>query len=319
MRLPRQTHQKGTTSARGKLPHFPIRFCLRNGRFHRVGSGDCWLSYWRDPYHLTLTVPWWGFFLLIGLLYGSVNLFFACAYLLGGDGIANAEPGSFADAFFFSVQTLATIGYGAMYPTTTYAHILVAIESLTGTVGVAIITGLAFARFAQPTARVLFSRVAVVTTYHGQPTLMFRTANQRGNQILEAEIRLYLLRDEISTEGHFMRRFYDLKLLRERTPSFSLTWTAMHPIDEYSPLYKATAETLEKTHALLIVSLSGIDQTVSQVIHARHSYSVRDLVWHQHFVDIIYDTDRGDRYIDINHFHKTVPSVRPGEDSRHDR
>lgn len=282
------------------LPKIHIK--LNNGDFEIVGVG-AWYNYWRDPYHLLLTIPWPGFFLLICLFYLAINTLFAFAYLLGGDCIANAQPGSFADAFFFSVQTLASIGYGAMYPKTTYANIIVTIEAIIGVVGIALMTGLAFARFSRPTARVLFSNVAVITTYDNLPTLMFRTANQRRNILIEAQMRVYLIRDEISAEGHFMRRIHNLNLLRNQTPNFMLTWSAMHIIDETSPLYGMTAESLIKTHSLLLVSLTGVDETVNQVVHARHTYTANQILYNAEFVDIIYHTSDGHRYVDYNHFH----------------
>lgn len=236
-----------------------------------------------------------------------INAIFALAYMAGAPCIENARPGSFLDHFFFSVQTLASIGYGAMYPRTVYANAIVTIEAMIGMLAVAVITGLAFARFSRPTARVLFSRVAVITPYEGVPTLMFRTANKRRNQILEAQIRIYLMRDEISAEGHLMRRFYNLKLVRNDTPSFTLSWTAMHPIDETSPLYGTTIESLVMTNAQLVVSLSGIDETVVQTIHARHSYSSQDILWNMVFKDIFYHTPEGHRYIDFNYFHDVMP------------
>ncbi len=255
-----------------RLPIVHIK--IRDGRFQIAGM-DAWYSYWRDPYHLLLTIPWPSFLGLIALSYLATNALFALAYLAGG-GIENARPGSFLDAFFFSVQTVAGIGYGEMYPRTAFANAVVTIEAMVGLVGVAVLTGLAFARFSRPTARVLFSRVAVITSYEGVPTLMFRAANQRRNQILEAQLRVYLMRDEISPEGQFMRRFYDLKLLRDRTPSFTLSWTAMHPIDQSSPLYGFTAESLIGARTSIIVSLSGIDQTVAQDIHDRHTYTAQE-------------------------------------------
>ena len=243
---------------------------FHNGRYNVPGLG-AWYSYWRDPYHLLLTLPWTGFLITMVGFYGILNTLFALAYLAGGDCIANATPGSFLDAFFFSVQTLASIGYGAMYPTTAYANAIVTLEALTSIIGIALMTGLVFARFSQSTARVIFSHLAVITSYNDIPTLMLRTANQRRNQILEAKLRLYLLRDEVSAEGEFMRRVYPLKLLRDHTPAFTLTWTAMHPIDEHSPLYGATSHSLEVTKTTLLASLTGIDETVSQAMHARHS------------------------------------------------
>lgn len=283
-----------------------IHIKVQNGQFEILGMG-AWYSYWRDPYHLLLTIPWSGFIILICSFYIAINTLFALLYLVGGDCVANAEPGSFLDLFFFSVQTLASIGYGAMYPKTTYANIIVTIEAMIGLVGIAVMTGLAFARFSRPTARVIFSRVAVITSHEGVPTLMFRTANQRRNFILEAHMRVYLMRDEVTAEGTFIRRFHDLKLVRNQTPSFSLSWLLMHPIDEFSPLYGMTAELLLKTNTTIVISLSGIDETVSQVVHSRHIYAADEIIWNSRFVDIFHHTNDGHRYIDYQHFHDVLP------------
>ncbi|MBW4565482.1 MAG: ATP-sensitive inward rectifier potassium channel 10 [Mojavia pulchra JT2-VF2] len=282
-----------------------IHIKIQDGQFHIEGLG-AWHSYWRDPYHLLLTIPWHGFLLLIAVFYLAINALFAFAYLAGGDCVANARPGSFSDVFFFSVQTLASIGYGAMYPKTTYANIIVTIEAMAGLMGIAVMTGLAFARFSRPTARVIFSRVAVITPYEGMPTLMFRTANQRRNLILEAQMRVYLMRDEVTLEGQHIRRIYDLKLMRNQSPSFTLTWVALHTIDEFSPLYGMTAESLMQTNTTLVISLSGIDETVAQVVHARHTYSAANILWNYRFVDIIHRTADGHRYIDYQHFHDVL-------------
>ncbi|BAY19498.1 K+ channel inward rectifier domain-containing protein [Nostoc sp. HK-01] len=283
-----------------------VHLKYRNGNVEIIGLG-VWYSYWRDPYHLLLTVPWSGFVLLICAFYVVINTLFALAYLLGGDCITNARPGSFLDVFFFSVQTLASIGYGAMYPKTTYANIIVTIEAIVGVMGIAVMTGLAFARFSRPTARVIFSRVAVIVPHDGAPTLMFRTANQRRNLILEAQMRVYLMRDEVTAEGDFMRRIYDLKLLRQQTPGFALSWSVIHVIDESSPLYGMTPESLTQTNCVLMVSLSGIDETVAQVVHARHSYGSNEILWNHRFVDILHHASNGHRYIDYNHFHDVLP------------
>lgn len=305
----RQKRRLQPDSQQHQAPVVQIR--IRAGRFQIQGLG-AWYGYWRDPYHLLLTIPWPGFLSFITLLYGTLNALFALAYLAVPDSIANARSGSFWDAFFFSVQTLASIGYGAMYPKTAYANAIVTIEAITGLVGIALLTGLAFARFSRPTARVLFSQVAVITPYEGVPTLMFRTANQRRNQILEAQLRVYLMRDEITQEGHAMRRFYDLRLLRHRTPSFTLSWTAMHPIDESSPLYGATDESLRQAKATLVASLSGMDQTVAQIIHARHTYTMEEICWNSRFVDIFHETEEGFRTLDYRQFHRVISNSRDG-------
>ncbi|MEA5549439.1 ion channel [Anabaena cylindrica UHCC 0172] len=294
-------------SQKRQQPIIPrVHIKIRNGQFEIIGMG-VWHSYWRDPYHLLLTIPWSGFLSLICVFYVAINTLFALAYRLGGNCIANAQPGSFLDAFFFSVQTLASIGYGAMYPTTTYANIIVTIEAMIGVVGIAVMTGLAFARFSRPTARVMFSCVAVIMLQEGLPTLLFRTANQRRNMILEAQIRLYLMRDEVNQDGASLRKIHDLKLVRNQTPNFSLSWTIMHIIDESSPLFGMTSESLVKTQSLLMVSVSGIDETVAQVVHARHSYAANDILWNSRFVDIMHRTPDGHRYVDYNHFHDVLP------------
>ncbi len=287
-----------------KNNRFKINF--RNGRFE-IPNIDAWHTYWQEPYYLLLTVPWWGFFVLSALSYFLVNALFALGFLMGGDCIENATPGSFSDAFFFSVHTLTSIGYGSMYPITIYADILVTIEALLGIVGIALMTGLAFTKFSQPTAKVIFSQVATISQHNGILTLMLRAANQRRNQILEAEARVYLMRDEISLEGEYMRRFYLLKLLRNQTPRFTLSWTIMHPIDENSPLWQATPESLAKTRAMLVVSLSGIDETVYQSLHAPYSYSANNILWSHRLADIIYQTPEGHQYIDYSNFHHALP------------
>lgn len=283
-----------------------VHFVKQNGRLNIEGLG-AWYNYWNDPYHLLLTLPWAGFLTLICTGYILANALFALAYIAGGDGIENARPGHFLDAFFFSVQTMASIGYGAMYPKTTYAHLLVTAESLVGLFGVTMATGLMFARFSRPTARVIFSRVAVIAPFESVPALMFRTANKRRNLILEASLRVSLARDEITAEGDFIRRIYDLKLLRSQNPSFSLSWTAIHPIDDRSPLYGVSPESLFEDETTILVTLTGLDETVGQNIYAHHRFASQDIFWNMRFVDILIWKPNGDRYIDYSHFHDVKP------------
>ena len=283
-----------------------VRIRVEGGRFQVLGLG-AWYAYWRDPYYLMLTVPWQGFFAITIGLYALANAICALLFLLGGEGtILNAQPGSFWDAFFFSVQTSASIGYGVMSPGNAYAHLLVTLVAITSLLGIAVLTGLAYTRFSRPTAQVLFSRVAVVTAFQGTPTLMFRAANERRNQILEAQMRLYLTLDETS-DGRMMRRFYELGLRRDRNPSFFLSWTALHPIDEASPLYGLSHDDLMRSNAALLVSVSGIDQTVVQAIHTRHTYYAADILWQHEFKDIFHPMENGDRYIDFADFHTVEP------------
>jgi inward rectifier potassium channel len=254
-----------------------------------------------------LTLSWLNFLLLVSGIFLLTNAVFAILYVCGGDCLANARLGSFLDSFFFSVHTIATVGYGSIYPKTDYANWIVTLESLVGIVGTAMITGLVFARFSLPTARVLFSKVAVISAYNGVPTLMFRAANERHNLIVEAQINVTLVHNEITKEGHFMRRFYDLELVRKRSPVFALSWTIMHPIDASSPLYGATSESLQAEEAQLVITLTGIDETVSQTIHASHSLTADEILWDVRFVDILSLTQDGLRRVDYRRFHEVEP------------
>jgi len=256
-----------------------------------------------DIYHSLLTVSWSGFFGLLTAAYALFNVVFALLYLVQGGAIANAKPGSFADAFFFSVQTMATIGYGDMHPATFYANAVVTVEVLLGMTGFALATGLIFARFSRPTARVMFSDVAVVSRYDGVPTLMFRAANQRRNRILEASVNVMLVRNELTAEGQVMRRFYDLKVARRHNPTFVLTWTVMHPIDETSPLHDVGATTLREQEVEIVASISGLDESFAQTIYARKSYQPGDIRWGWRLTDIIGRTSDGRLTVDYDRFH----------------
>jgi inward rectifier potassium channel len=180
-------------------------------------------------------------------------------------------------------------------------------ETLSGLIFFAVLTGLIFSRFSRPTARILFSEIAVVTPHNGVPTLMFRCANQRTNQILQAAIVVTALRTETSSEGRVLRRFHDLKLLRQRTPVFALSWTVMHPIDADSPLYGMDPRDLEREHTEIVVVLTGIDETFAQSIQARHSYLTDEILWNQCFVDVLTEFEDGRVTIDYGRFHDTQP------------
>ena len=284
----------------------PVRLIARETADQTIALG-LQRPWFGDLYHFALRLSWCSFLLGGVALYIAANAVFALLYLLQPGAIANARPGAFADAFFFSVQTMATVGYGQMAPATLYANLVVTVETAVGLMFLALATGLVFARFSRPTARILFSRVAVIGPYNGTPTLSFRLANQRSNQILQAEVYAGLLRDETTAEGVTIRRFYDLKLARTRTPVFALTFTVMHQIDEDSPLHDASAASLAADNAELVVTASGVDETIAQPVHARTSYLPHEILWGHRFVDVMGWTDDGSRVIDYRRFHDTVP------------
>jgi inward rectifier potassium channel len=279
----------------------------RSEGLQRIGLKTTW---WHDLYHEMNTISWGRFLLIAVAIYLGANVLFACLYLLQPGAIGAAKPGDFGDAFFFSVQTMATIGYGKLTPDTVYANLLVTVQTVFAMLLLALTTGMMFARFSRPTARVLFTRHAVIGTYNGAPVLAFRMANERKNQILQAEVSVSLMRTEPLLEGGTMRRFYEMKLLRSRTPIFALTFQVMHPLDADSPLFGMTPEALAAEEVEVVVLVTGLDATVAQIIHARYSYSYEDLLWDHRFVDIFGYTEAGDAAIDMRKFHDVEPLKR---------
>lgn len=269
----------------------------------RVGLKEQWH---RDFYHRLLTLSWPRFMLLSAVVYMFANLAFATLYFIQPGSIANATPGSFLDAFFFSVETFATLGYGVLAPATLYANCVMTIETLVGIMTVALTTGVLFARVSRPTARVLFARVAIVCVYNGQPALMVRMGNERRSQIVQAEVGLTCLRSETTAEGHSMRRFYDLPLARARTPVFAMTYTAIHFIDAQSPLYGMDPEGLALHDMELLVTVNGLDETQGQAVHARASYLPDEVIFGHRYADMFGVTEDGRRAIDYAKFHDVV-------------
>lgn len=273
-------------------------------QIRRIGLRTPWRS---DLYHRGLTLHWTWFLAGGAALYLMVNVLFALLYLLQPGSIAGARPGAFGDAFFFSVQTIATIGYGQMFPATLYANILVTMETMSGLIFIALTTGIVFARISRPTARVMFSDTIVIAPFQGVPTLQVRIANERRSQILEADVHVILLRYEESPEGIRLRRFFDLKLARSHTPVFALSFTILHTIDETSPLWGATADSLKAEEAEILLTVTGLEETTSQNVHARTSYRPAEIQWQYRFTDIFGTDEAGNRVIDYTRFHSTIP------------
>ncbi len=262
-----------------------------------------------DFYHWLLGTSWTSFLLLVIAVYLGANLLFAIAYLACGDGaITNAEPGALLDVFFFSVQTMATIGYGRMTPVGHWPNGIVTFEAFFGIVYSALTTGLAFARFTRPTAGVRFSKVAVVGSHNGVATLKFRVLNERSSHIVEAQLRLWLIAESLTAEGERYRRSIELPLHRAESPVFSLTWTAMHSLDETSALTECLAQKGNQQWHLLI-TFTGYHESLANQVYARHVYVPRDVQRDAMFVDIVTVLPDGGRVIDLANFEKWVPNV----------
>jgi inward rectifier potassium channel len=236
-----------------------------------------------------------------------INCIFAELYRLDPNGLsATSDLPPFWKEFFFSIHTIATVGYGNIYPVSVATNILCAVEIAFGLLFLALTSGLVFTRFARPHARILFSDKAVVADYKGVPTLMFRAANKRNNFILEASVTCSVLRGE-NANGHHMRSFHEMRLLRSRTPVFALSWLVMHPMDDKSPLHGMNAEQFKDSDDEIIVLLTGTDASVSQPVHGRMAYQSKDIHWNCEFEDVLTINDKGTRVIDYSKFHDIFP------------
>lgn len=259
-----------------------------------------------DLYVFLLRARWPVVVALFAVWFLAANVVFALLYWAVPGSIENAD-GGFADAFFFSVQTFGAIGYGFMYSHGVWGNSVVVVESFVSLLFIAVLTGLVFAKFSRPRARVLFSHNALVETRDGMPTLTFRLANERGNDVVEAELHVAVLKTHVSAEGKRMRRFYDLTLERERTPLFILTWQVFHVIDESSPLHGLTAQDCVDDDVRLTVTLTGHDGTFSQTVHARHMYWSEEILFDHRFVDVLEDQGDGTVVMDYRKFHSVEP------------
>ena len=251
-------------------------------------------------------------FFVINLIFAG--LYYVLAHTASGSHIENARPEGFEDYFFFSVQTLATIGYGAMSPKGVWVNLVVSFEALTGMGIYALLTGVVFARFSRPTARVRFSEMAVINTIRGHEALSFRLVNDRGNRIVDARASVHMLKDEILPDGSRLRRMHDLKLERARMPILQLSWSLYHPIDAQSPLKDMSYEAMIQDDIEILVTLTGHDETLASTIHARYSYLPEDIVREGIFEDLIERTEKSGirlHYDRLNRLKSPSPGFEP--------
>ncbi len=255
---------------------------------------------WRDPYHLAVTISWPVFAALAfgGLL--ALNAVFAALYLLKPGAIQNLPPGDLARAFFFSLETLATVGYGEMAPQSLYGHLVTGIEIVVGMAWVAIFTGLLFVRFSRAQSKILFAEKMVVTPHNGRPTLMIRIANGRMTMLTHASARLAVLIPEMSSEGYATRSVHDLRLTRDFMPIFPLTWTMMHVIDETSPLHGLDPEELRAKDVRLFLAVEARDAALGQVVQDLAAYRPDRIAFGHRYVDAVTVDEHGRTAADIS-------------------
>jgi inward rectifier potassium channel len=262
-----------------------------------------------DFSHRSMTASWPVFVCGAAIVFLLLNGLFALAYYLGDDPVTNVPPGSFVHDLYFSIETIATVGYGDMHPQTHYGHVVASIEMFTGLFYAGVLTGLIFARFARPRARVLFADKMVVTPHEGELTLMLRMANERHNTISNASAKLWFIR-AANADGQYFRAITELPLLRHESPVFMLSWSIFHRIDGSSPLATLTPEDYARLSASFVVIIDGFDEASAQMIRARHEYAAKDLRFGERYVDILSADEKGGLTLDYGKFHDTEPLPR---------
>ena len=282
----------------------PRHIRVRSGQFEFVKLNVEKFD-WRDTYHLILTLSWPGFAGLVFGIYLLINLAFAALYMLNAHAVAEMRPGSFFDAFFFSVETLATVGYGHMYPESFYGHLIAMLEIMVGMFGLAVITGLIFVRFSRPTARIHFSKVAVIAPFDGVPNLMIRVANLRHQAMVEPEFRIILLRNTITAEGEEVRRFRSLKLECDHLIAFPAVLTVRHRINEESPLFGMTPEEFQRQDIRIIASIVGVDTVIVAPVQSFGDYNYEQIEWNRRFVEIYDQNEEGEWTVDYARIDET--------------
>ena len=270
--------------------------------FFKIGADRFDLT---DPYHLALTAPWPHFTLGVFAFYGVINLVFAALYLAQPGCVANVRPGSVADAFFFSIETLATVGYGEMAPATVYGHLVAAAEIVTGMAFTAIMTGLIFVRFSKPKARILYADNIVITRHNGRPNLIMRIGNRRTTMLTNTSVRVHALLQETTREGQTYRQAYELRLARASAPIFPLTLTIMHEIDDASPLRRYALESIADTDLRILLSLEARDPALAAMVYDLKTYRASDILYGRRFVDTVLGTGEGRIIVDLTRINLT--------------
>jgi inward rectifier potassium channel len=259
---------------------------------------------WRDanPYLMLIDTTWPRFLLTVLVGFLGVNMIFAFCYLMIGiehlKGL-ESDMGPFANAFFFSVHTLTTVGYGNVYPEGPSANMISSIEAATGLMVFAIATGLLYGRFSRPSARIIYSKSAIIAPYQDGTSLQFRVTNARNNVLMNMDARVLLMTVE-NRDGELKRSFVELPLERAGVYFFALTWTVVHPIDAASPMFGQTAEALAKQSAEFLILIQGFDDTFSQVVHSRYSYRHDEIVWGAKFIPAFKVSPKGDLVVEVN-------------------
>lgn len=276
---------------------------LEDRQIHTIGGEN---AFWSDLYHRAMTASVSALFFGTLALFLGVNLLFAMLYAMDSGGVGRVDEPHLLNLFFFAIEAFTTVGFGEMYPISTWSHLVYSVEGFTALLLTAALTGLIFARFSRPRARFLFAANPVIAKHDGKTHFMLRIANARHNYIADASAQLWLIRIEPSKEGQRFRRFHELKLGRSQNPAFILSWTLFHVIDTTSQLYGLNADDLATGDYQFIVTLRGLDATSSQELRTRKTYNHEQIRWGHRYADILSTDEAGLTTLDYSKFHETT-------------
>ncbi|MDE2583352.1 MAG: hypothetical protein KGL52_17075 [Rhodospirillales bacterium] len=312
--MPRRAVRMKRRAVRARHDPALRRMQLRPGAYE-LGKRGVVRFDWRDPYHLAVGLSWPRFLAVLVGFDLAVNVAFATLYWAVPGCLTHARPGAFADAFFFSMETLATVGYGVMAPATLYGHLVAAVEIVSGMTFTALATGLIFVRFARPRAKILYADRAVVSRHNGRRTLMVRIANGRASLLVDGAARLYALIAERTAEGEFYRRIHELPLVRVRIPVFGLTWTLMHVLDETSPLVAYDPARLRADEVRLFLAVTARDPTLAAEVHDMHDYGADDIAFGMRYSEAVSVDEAGRPIADLSRVSDIEPEDRVAGDA----
>jgi len=263
----------------------------------------------RDPYHLAVALTWSQFLASLLAFYLAVNVAFAALFWLAPGSVGHARPGSFLDSFFFSIETVSTVGYGEMYPATLYGHLIASVEIVCGLAFTAILTSLTFVRFSRPRAKLIFAGNPVAAMHNGKPTLMVRIGNGRVGVLAEAVAKLNVFLVDTTAQGMSFRRAHELRLERTRIPIFTNFWTLMHVLDEQSPLHRYDAARAIEADARVFVTIEARDPTLATVVHDARFYAPQDKRFGMRYADAVSAAADGTLVADLELVGALEPSV----------
>lgn len=264
----------------------------------------------RDIFKYLVEISWSKFFLILFSGYIFLNILFTCVYLIFGfENIAGIDPNEgpvFFQAFFFSIQTFTTVGYGTLAPLGIPTQSVAAVEAFVGFLSFSLATGLLYGRFSRPRSKLKFADHFVYSKYEDGYSFKFKMTNLRDVVLQEVEAKIIVMFNKKGEDGQFTRAYYLLPLTLPTIEIMALTWTIVHKIDEESPFWQKTPEEIREQQPEFLVLVNGFDEIYAERTRARKSYIAEDIIWNKNFATIFSSRDDGKVEMDVNDLNQVI-------------